>query len=750
MVSDLSISVFSEMSQNFGSAKKKWQCQGRFKSSNRRYHAHRPSNQGYATTQRGSHIATSSHDHWRRPNYRDYDYSQNFSAESSVAEAGDGGGRTTPGVGIFIAPYYTDFGNSQNNWKSGYSSNSFQNVKVDAPAGEMSERWQSSSSTKGGFVSPHRNGPSSGSWSSNSSRSIDRRKQNANLRAVPYTFDVRDDRSRASYSSRRPTDPKLTKEGVRSEAAVPVEVERFKISRSSSKTSRSSSASKTAGKGTSDQDPEGGNHSVVRNEVENERRSNSKAKSSKSASKMQNDEPFKVGLSSDNSKVASDKAMIPSLMGLSKIKVLPEQKARASKIISGLGSKSPKKKHKGKNVGQKAEPPLSGKSHKTLSKGVSSSSSRIVDLPDGNARPKKKHKASVLSSQVSSSRIQDLPDGNAQTAQAIERPKQINNASVPSCSSTTQEALQSPERDCRSASAGGVRPKVDILMRKKRLSGLSKGDLMKLISSPRSRQEHMQLNRILQAHAEKQKTSMQLPAASETEGHEDVEPSSDQSGFFKEIEVSALPIEIQREIDILCKGVTDVDNGEQCNDVSIISLSNIADESISVSPLMNAASDADASLQDNARRQQHPKGASVCRASASASQSQCSLSEVQSGTSSSGGLVTVDKNPGAFASPSVSRITCQPNVSQSFSELTGGTRSHEDQLCRPLTDSSVTSTAVASAMTTCSTGLTQRVQSPATVSADSQSIVNGIYEFILSFKLGLYQIGYYYYSAEYE
>lgn len=326
-----------KMSQNFGSAKKKWQCQGRFKSSNRRYHAHRPSNQGYATTQRGSHIATSSHDHWRRPNYRDYgnDYSQNFSAEPSVAEAGDGGGRTTPGVGIFIAPYYTDFGNSQNNWKSGYSSNSFQNVKVDAPAGEMSERWQSSSSTKGGFVSPHRSGPSSGSWSSNGSRSIDRRKQNANLRAVPYTFDVRDDRSRASYSSRRPTDPKLTKEGVRSEAAAPVEVERFKISRSSSKTSRSSSASKTAGKGTSDQDPEGGNHSVVRNEVENECRSNSKAKSSKSASKMQNDEPFKVGLPSDNSKVASDKAMIPSLMGLSKIKVLPEQKARASKIISG-------------------------------------------------------------------------------------------------------------------------------------------------------------------------------------------------------------------------------------------------------------------------------------------------------------------------------------------------------------------------------------------------------------------------------
>src|SRR5688572_3450659 len=106
------------MSQNFGSGKKKWRDQSHSQSSNRRYHPQRPCNQGYAT-QRGGHNG-SGHDRWRRPDYRGYenDYSNNFAAESSAVETGGAGG-TTPGVGIFITPYYTDFANAQNGWKPG-------------------------------------------------------------------------------------------------------------------------------------------------------------------------------------------------------------------------------------------------------------------------------------------------------------------------------------------------------------------------------------------------------------------------------------------------------------------------------------------------------------------------------------------------------------------------------------------------------------------------------------------------------
>lgn len=681
--------LFTEMSQNFGSAKKEWRDQGRFKSANRKYHPKKHCSQDHAT-QRSSH-----NDHWRRPDYRGYenDYSKNFAAESSsVVETGGGGGGG-PGVGIFITPYYTDFGNTPNSWNSSYGYNGFQNNKLDA-SGEMSERWQSSPNTKGGFASPHRNGRSSGYWSSRGGRSSEQRKQNANLRNVPYSFDVRGGRSRTTCSNRRSTDQKPGK-GEGPGAAA--EYERFKAS-------MSSSVSKTAGKATSDQDqgPGTGNHSVVHSEVENVRRSNSKARSSKSVSKMQNNENLKVVKPSENSKAAFDNAMIPTLMTFSKI--LPENRATNGKIAPKIGSKSPRMRQQSKflpNLRQRSESSLSSKGQ-AASQGAEGSSS---------------------------SRIQDSSDGNAQTAQINERGKQ-KHASVRSDSGTVQEAVQSSETDCRSAIAG-VRPKVDILMRKKRASELSKVDLMKLISSPRSRQEHMQLNRILQAHAEKQKTSMQHAATSETEEHEDLEPSSDHSGFFKEIEVSALPLEIQREIDLLCQGIADVNHTEHSNDVSIIDLSDIADESLSVSrdsPSKNAAPNANiASLQDL-------RAVSLCRVSATVLQSQCGSPEMQSRSLSSACLVTAEENPGTFSVPSVSRVTCQPNVSHSPLVSTGETRSRDDQSDLPVTVNSVTSSAVASGVTICSSSLTERVQSPATASTDSQEIVNGRYEFIFSFK----------------
>lgn len=94
------------------------------------------------------------------------------------------------------------------------------------------------------------------------------------------------------------------------------------------------------------------------------------------------------------------------------------------------------------------------------------------------------------------------------------------------------------------------RPKLDLKACKKKSSTLSKEDLMKLISSPRSRQERIQLNRILSAHAERQKSNIHHTSASESDGQE--RPFE---GSSADIEAVELPPEIQREISKLCEGV---------------------------------------------------------------------------------------------------------------------------------------------------------------------------------------------------
>lgn len=117
----------------------------------------------------------------------------------------------------------------------------------------------------------------------------------------------------------------------------------------------------------------------------------------------------------------------------------------------------------------------------------------------------------------------------------------------------SQELVSKSDVEGKSSS----RPKLNLKACKRKSSALSKEDLMKLISSPRSRQERIQLNRILSAHAERQKSSIHHnTSASESEGLE--QPFE---GSAADIEAVELPPEIQREISKLCEGAVVGDLG---------------------------------------------------------------------------------------------------------------------------------------------------------------------------------------------
>lgn len=122
----------------------------------------------------------------------------------------------------------------------------------------------------------------------------------------------------------------------------------------------------------------------------------------------------------------------------------------------------------------------------------------------------------------------------------------------------SQEPISKSDAEGKSSS----RPKLNLKACKRKSSTLSKEDLMKLISSPRSRQERIQLNRILSAHAERQKSSIHHTSASESEGLE--QPFEGSGGV--DIEAVELPPEIQREISKLCEGavVGDLGHVEGC------------------------------------------------------------------------------------------------------------------------------------------------------------------------------------------